>query len=331
MYHILGQALADGIKQQLRALAGMGRQPDPDRTPLIVPVNSRTAALDQVDLVVDLQNRDLIGIDLSQHRLDLLNVFTAPLVVTVNHVKQQTGLNGLFERRPEGLYQLVGQVADKADRIGQHNRPYIGEIQSAQGRIKGCEQLVRSQNRGCGDAIEKGRFAGVGVTDQRDRGDIRPPTRPTPLITLTPDLVQTLVNRLYPGPQQSAVRFQLCFTGPAQTDTPFLSLKVGPSPDQSGGHMLQLREFNLQLTFMGPGALGENVQYDPGAINHPAFQRPLQVPLLGGTQSVIEQHHVSLGAFDSLTDLIQLAFTDKETGAGLIAGAPHQLNGFNTR
>jgi hypothetical protein len=38
-----------------------------------------------------------------------------------------------------------------------------------------------------------------------------------------------------------------------------LPFKVGPATDQTRSHMAQLRQLNLQLTFMGTRTLGKNI------------------------------------------------------------------------
>ena len=55
---------------------------------------------------------------------------------------------------------------------------------------------------------------------------------------------------------------------------------------------LQLRELDLQLAFEAARALREDVEDQPGAIEHAALRALLEVALLARRQRVIEQHHV---------------------------------------
>lgn len=59
--------------------------------------------------------------------------------------------------------------------------------------------------------------------------------------------------------QQTTVGFELGFTRTAQTNPALLPFKVGPATDQTRSHMAQLRQLNLQLTFMGTRTLGKNI------------------------------------------------------------------------
>ena len=82
------------------------------------------------------------------------------------------------------------------------------------------------------------------------------------------NLFQPGVNIFNPFAQQTAVGFELGFTRPAQTNPPFLTLKVSPATDQTGRLKLQLRQFNLQLTFMGTRTLGKNIENQTGTVEH---------------------------------------------------------------
>src|SRR5690606_41703288 len=71
--------------------------------------------------------------------------------------------------------------------------------------------------------------------------------------------------------QQPAVGFQLGFTRAAQTNTALLPFQVGPAAHQSGGLVFQLGQFYLQLTFVGTGALGKNIQNQAGTVEYPGL------------------------------------------------------------
>ena len=54
---------------------------------------------------------------------------------------------------------------------------------------------------------------------------------------------------------QAPVDFKLGFAGPTQTDTALLPLKVSPAAHQARGQMHQLRQFDLQFSFVTACAL----------------------------------------------------------------------------
>ncbi|MCY1186353.1 hypothetical protein D3C76_1251680 [compost metagenome] len=78
--------------------------------------------------------------------------------------------------------------------------------------------------------------------------------------------------------------------------------------------MFELGQFHLQLALMGTGALGEDVEDQSGAIEHAAFQRTLEVTLLTGGQSVIEDDQFDLASLHKVAKFFDLAAADQELG-----------------
>lgn len=123
---------------------------------------------------------------------------------------------------------------------------------------------------------------------------------------------QPLLQLFHPLLQQAAVGFQLGFARAAQADrTAALTLQVGPAAHQPGGHVPQLRQLDLQLAFMAARTLREDVQDQPGAVDHAPLQVALQIALLTGRQGVVDQHQIRAGGFGSRLDLFQLAAADQ--------------------
>ena len=56
-------------------------------------------------------------------------------------MQQQVGADRLLERRAEGVDELVGQLADEADRVGEEMRS-AAEAQRARRRIERVEEAV---------------------------------------------------------------------------------------------------------------------------------------------------------------------------------------------
>ncbi len=83
--------------------------------------------------------------------------------------------------------------------------------------------------------------------------------------------------------------------------------------------MAQLREFHLQLAFMGPGPLGEDVQDQRGAVQHPALAPLLDVALLHGGQRLADQHQVGARGLDRVGELVDLAPPDEIARVGAVA------------
>jgi hypothetical protein len=60
---------------------------------------------------------------------------------------------------------------------------------------------------------------------------------------------------------------------------------VGPAAHQTGGQVLQLGQFDLQLAFVAARAQGKDVEDQAGAIDDPATPAPFQVALLAADSS----------------------------------------------
>ena len=67
-------------------------------------------------------------------------------VGAVDHVQDQVGVGDLLQRRAERLDQLVRQVPDEADGVGQRVRPAAGGCGPAHGRVERGEQRVLDQH-----------------------------------------------------------------------------------------------------------------------------------------------------------------------------------------
>jgi hypothetical protein len=73
--------------------------------------------------------------------------------------------------------------------------------------------------------------------------------------------------------------------------------------------MLQLGEFDLQLAFMGTGALREDIENQTGTVEHAALQRALQIALLTWAQGMIEQDELGVVLEYRRADFLELAGT----------------------
>ena len=85
----------------------------------------------------------LAGADLLEHLVDGPHVDDLSLLRRrgVDDVQDQVGEHGLLERRLEGLDQLVRELLDEADRVGQQVVA-AGELEAAGGRVERVEEPV---------------------------------------------------------------------------------------------------------------------------------------------------------------------------------------------
>ena len=123
----------------------------------------------EVDLVEDQQPRLLARADLRQDAVDCLHVGEPPLLRGggVDHVQDQVGEDGLLERRLESLNQLVGQLFDETDRVGEQVVA-AGELEGPRRRVEGVEEAVADLDLGPGEGVQERRLAGVGVAGEGD-------------------------------------------------------------------------------------------------------------------------------------------------------------------
>ena len=204
------------------------------------------------------------------------------------------------------------KFADETDRVGEHDRATGKPVDAPQGRVERGEKLIRGIHAGTGHGIEQGRFAGVGVADQGNHRQGAALTRPTRLVALHFDLVEALLQLLDPHREQAAIDFKLGFARAAQADgTATLAFKMGPAAHETGRHVLELGQFDLQLAFMRARALGEDVEDQSGAVDHAALGQLLEVALLYRRQGVIDEDEVGIERNPECLQLLGLAGADE--------------------
>jgi len=80
----------------------------------------------------------------------------ATRIAGVNHMQQQVRAACLLQRRLKRRDQLVGQLANEADGVGQHDRGAAWQSQPSYSRIERREQLVGDVDIGAGQGAKQG-------------------------------------------------------------------------------------------------------------------------------------------------------------------------------
>ena len=107
---IFAEQFGHGLTDQLQTTAFARRDPDPDRASgFIVALDMRLAPVEQIELVVDLQHRQLVGTDFVQHRLDLLDL---QLAIVLVGMRAPPNLGFGYARRFREVYP---ELAEKND------------------------------------------------------------------------------------------------------------------------------------------------------------------------------------------------------------------------
>src|SRR3546814_9188083 len=73
----------------------------------------------------------------------------------VHHVHDDVGVADLLERRAERLHELVRQVADEPDGVGEGVDASVGGLRPADRRIQSREQRVLHEHTRAGEPVEE--------------------------------------------------------------------------------------------------------------------------------------------------------------------------------
>ena len=243
-------------------------------------------------------------------------------------MEQQVGKGELLQGGLEGLHQMVGQLADKANRVRQEHRAGVRDLQGPGGGVQSVKQAVVGRDLRAGELVQQGGLARVGIAhDGYHRHLVFDP--PLPLGGTHPAHIPQLVLQLGDlSVDVPPVGLQLGLAGAAGADGALLPLQMGPHSQQPGQQVLVLGQLHLEPPLPGAGPLGKDVQDQGGAVHHSYLQFLAEHPLLGGGQAVVKNHHIRVHCPDQLPDLRHLALADEGAGVGAVLGledGPHAL------
>ena len=328
---IASQPLGDRLQEQIDTGARLRGHPDAARQSGRIPLDSRRLLGEQIDLVVDLQTRDLVAADLGEHLLHVGHETGTMRCRCLHDMEQQRGIARLLEGRAERRHQLMRKPADEADRIGDEHPSAVGKGEPAQGRVQGCKELIGLEDTGLGQAVEECRLARVGIAHKREHRQLGLVACLAPLSALHLDAIQAPIKHGHPLGEEPTVGLELGLAGSAQTDTALLALQVGPSAHEPRGHVLELRKLDLQLAFEGACTLREDVENQARAIHDAALDEALEIALLAGRERMVEDHQLRFRARDQRDQFVALAGSDKEFRVGRRARAPQDADDLRAR
>ena len=235
----------------------------------------------------------------------------------VDDVHEQVGVGGDRQRRLERLDELVGQLADEADRVGEQHLLAAGQVEATGGGVEGGEQAVLDEHAGVGEPVEERRLAGVRVADDGD------PLGAGPVLGLAlrgavlVDLAQLGLELVDASLDATAIDLELRLARTARADLGAARRRAAALLRQGRALAADARQavpqegqLDLGLALLAVGVLGEDVEDHCGPVDGGATEQLLEVALLRRGELVVEHHRVAVGLQRDLAELLGLALAD---------------------
>ena len=223
-------------------------------------------------------------------------------------MQDQVGGQNLLQRGTKRGHQLRGQVGDEAHRVRHDDLHAVGQLHRAHGRVQRGKEHVLDHHIRAGQAVEQRRFARVGVAHQGNNREGHFCARGAVQLAgfhglgqLRLDFVDPLVN----GPP---VGLDLRLTRPAdKAQTAALTFQMRPGPHKSRSLIRQRRQLHLQHTLTCRGAVGEDLEDQPCAVEDLYLPLFFEVALLHGRHRPVDQHQLDLIVMEAVFQLFDLA------------------------
>ena len=316
-------------------LAGRGRDEDPVRVaeaqllaalfvdPVGLVEHEQPGPLARSDLVEDV-------VDRAQHQDHLVLVHRG-----VDDVDDQVGEARLLERRAERVDELVGQLADEADRVGQEIRTAV-EAHRAGVRVERVEQPVAHTDGRARERVEQRRLAGVRVAGERDLRQVAALALGAHDRARALHVAQLAPQRRDPVAREAAVGLELGLARAAGPDAALAApgaetLEVRPQAAHPREVVLELGELDLELALRALRVPGEDVEDDRGPVDDRHPELLLEVAALARRQLVVDRDEVRVGRLGLRLDLLELARPEVGVRVRLVAVLDDLSDGRDAR
>ena len=252
-------------------------------------------------------------------------------IAGVDDVEQEVGVLQLFQRGAERRHQILREIADEPDRVGDDHLAVAGKAQPPRGRIQSGEELVFGEDRRIGERIEQRALSGVGIADDGDHRDPGTVALAAPRRAVSGETDDARFQRGDPLAYPATIDLQLRLAGSATPDsTGEARERVVPS-DQPRQQVLELRQFHLQLAVGALRSLREDVEDELCPIENAQRGGLADVARLRGSQIPIEHEQVGSERHRAHQDLLQLAFADQRAGIDLAARLQDHVEHLHVR
>src|SRR5688572_14524441 len=174
---------------------------------------------------------------------------------------EQAAVADLLERRTKSGKQIRRQRPNKTDRVVDDNFLFARQTQASRRRIESGKHALLGVYFTLRQRIQQRGLARVGVTDNRDDGQLLARASFTPFLAALAVRFNLLFETIDAVANTTAISFQFGFTRTAATDTAGETRERGIlSRDQSWQQIFQLRQLNLNLAFFRLRALRKDVE-----------------------------------------------------------------------
>jgi hypothetical protein len=129
------------------------------------------------------------------------------------------------------------------------------------------------------------------------------------------NLLQFLLDLDDPAPNPPSIHLQLRLAGAPGPNATSQPGQLAPMAGEAREQILELGQLDLELPLPRSGALGENIQNEPGPINHLSTKGGFEISLLGTGQVIVEDDEIHALLADR-PDLLDLPRTDQGAGIG---------------
>ena len=215
-------------------------------------------------------------------------------------MEKQVRLPDPLEGRQERLPQLVGKVVDESHRVDEDRLPAAGKPELPGGGIERGEELVRHEDVGARQAVEEGRFPGVGVPDERHH---REPDFPAPPVM---QRARPAHGRQLPlelpdlRADAPAILLELLLARPAGADPAAEPRQLLPPARKPPQPERELGQLHLELPLAGARPPGEDVEDDLAPVEGLHAELLFEKRLLLRLEQVLEDDQVHPQRFDLL-------------------------------
>ena len=234
-------------------------------------------------------------------------------------MQDQVGVQRLLERGRERLHQLVRQLADEADRVGEQVAA-PGDLEGAGGRVERVEEAVAHAGVGAGERVQQRGLAGVGVAGQRDGRQMRALALVAHHAARWPSCARGAASARRCGRAPGGGRSRSGVSpGPLVPMPPPRRSRWVHSPRMRARLYSSCASSTWSLPSAECGVVGEDVEDDRRAVDHRHADRLLEVALLARQQLVVAGDEVRVVVLDRLLQLGELALAEVAVGVGLRA------------